>query len=268
MEYTIAKDTKVKKIDNVYNFKDFANLKFLEMFKENEILYAIDIILNKKYHEISEDNSLITLVINEKIKVAFLCNEEGTFLTVDKCKNEYLYYATMYLYILYKYNPFKHSRASFILNNKSYVMKDDFKMFIVSSCGFIDYMNVNFNWIEFFNSIQYADSLDLSDLDINQSQFFYSHIFRLNVNDENFDILTNELYLEWNKRTPFLMPQCKTCQCLGICGGGCALCAYENGNSIFDLDEGFCIHSKMTLEFLIWDLFDAIRKRHENNENK
>lgn len=92
--------------------------------------------------------------------------------------------------------------------------------------------------------------------------------FITNVNDENFDILTNELYLEWNKRTPFLMPQCKTCQCLGICGGGCALCAYENGNSIFDLDEGFCIHSKMTLEFLIWDLFDAIRKRTESNENK
>lgn len=92
--------------------------------------------------------------------------------------------------------------------------------------------------------------------------------FITNVDDDNFDILTNDLYQEWNKRSPFFMSQCKNCQCLGICGGGCALCAYENGSSIWDLDEGFCIHSKKILEFLIWDLFDVLNEKAKKNENQ
>lgn len=92
--------------------------------------------------------------------------------------------------------------------------------------------------------------------------------FITNVDDDKFDILTNDLYKEWNKRSPFFMPQCKHCQCLGICGGGCALCAYENGTSIWDLDEGFCVHSKMILEFLIWDLFDSLNKKTNNYEGQ
>jgi hypothetical protein len=43
-------------------------------------------------------------------------------------------------------------------------------------------------------------------------------------------------------------------------GGGCALNAKANGKSIWDLDERFCIHAKATLEFLIWDLFEQIKK--------
>ena len=84
--------------------------------------------------------------------------------------------------------------------------------------------------------------------------------FVTNVNDVNFDLQANSLYIEWGKRTPFNMPQCKECEALGICGGGCALCAAENGTSIWDLDKGFCVHAKTTLEFLIWDLFEKIKK--------
>ena len=84
--------------------------------------------------------------------------------------------------------------------------------------------------------------------------------FVTNVDDDSFNIQTDPLFLDWNKRTPFYMQQCEKCMALGTCGGGCAMNAKVNGTSIWDLDSRFCTHSKMTLEFLIWDLFNNIRK--------
>ncbi len=81
-----------------------------------------------------------------------------------------------------------------------------------------------------------------------------------NISDENFDCTKNPTYLERHKRSLFFMPQCKNCEAIAICGGGCALSACENGSSIWDLDEGFCIHTKDALKFLIWDLFEKIDK--------
>lgn len=83
--------------------------------------------------------------------------------------------------------------------------------------------------------------------------------FVTNVDNYDFDITQDPIFLDWNKRTPFNMPQCQDCMALGVCGGGCALNAKANGKSIWDLDERFCIHAKATLEFLIWDLFDHIK---------
>ena len=83
--------------------------------------------------------------------------------------------------------------------------------------------------------------------------------FVTNVDDTSFDVRNDPLYIEWGKRTPFNMPQCVNCMALGTCGGGCALCAAENGKSIWDIDKGFCVHAKSTLEFLIWDLLDKIK---------
>lgn len=85
--------------------------------------------------------------------------------------------------------------------------------------------------------------------------------FVTNVCDTNFEMRKDPTFKEWNYRTPLRMPQCLDCMALGVCGGGCALNAKANGDSIWDLDERFCIHSKKTLEFLIWDLFDTIIKK-------
>lgn len=82
--------------------------------------------------------------------------------------------------------------------------------------------------------------------------------FVTNVDNHDFDMTQDQVFLDWNKRTPFNMPQCQDCMALGVCGGGCALNAKANGKSIWDLDERFCIHAKATLEFLIWDLFEQI----------
>ena len=84
--------------------------------------------------------------------------------------------------------------------------------------------------------------------------------FASNIDDESFDMTTHPLFKEWNKRSPIFMEKCHGCMALGTCGGGCALNAKANGESIWDLDERFCIHSKTTLEFLIWDLFEIIQE--------
>lgn len=84
--------------------------------------------------------------------------------------------------------------------------------------------------------------------------------FMTNVNDLKFDPQKSKTYIEWNKRTPLNMPECQDCVALGICGGGCPMNAYSNNHSIWALDERFCVHAKMTLEWLIWELYANIRK--------
>jgi len=54
------------------------------------------------------------------------------------------------------------------------------------------------------------------------------------------------------------MPECHSCEALGVCGGGCPMYAEDLGGSIWSLDKRFCIHAKMTLEWMIWDLYDKI----------
>jgi uncharacterized protein len=63
---------------------------------------------------------------------------------------------------------------------------------------------------------------------------------------------------EWASRSPASMPACFECEALGICGGGCPYGAMLKHGSIWELDKRFCSHSKETLEWLIWDLFEKI----------
>ncbi|SCW50533.1 uncharacterized protein SAMN02910400_01033 [Lachnospiraceae bacterium C10] len=83
-------------------------------------------------------------------------------------------------------------------------------------------------------------------------QYFVS-----NVDDEGFDATKDKDFIEWSQLTPINKDECQDCPALGICGGGCPINAMhlKDGNTIHDLDERFCVHSKKTLEFLIGDLY-------------
>lgn len=59
---------------------------------------------------------------------------------------------------------------------------------------------------------------------------------------------------EWSGRSPINMPACHNCEALVICGGGCPHNADVQQGSIWKFDEGFCVHAKETLKWLIWDL--------------
>lgn len=86
--------------------------------------------------------------------------------------------------------------------------------------------------------------------------------FISNVDDKKFDASKDENFLLWSNLTPINKKECQSCVALGICGGGCPINAthLKKTNTIHDLDERFCIHSKLTLEFLIKDLYRIIKE--------
>ncbi len=90
---------------------------------------------------------------------------------------------------------------------------------------------------------------------LHNKQYFVSH-----VDDETFDATKHKDFIEWSQLTPVNKEECQDCAALGICGGGCPINAMhlKKGNTIHDLDERFCTHAKLTLEFLIKDLYRII----------
>jgi len=73
--------------------------------------------------------------------------------------------------------------------------------------------------------------------------------------DANFDPFEHPFWKEWSMRSPLNMPECHDCEALTICGGGCPHNAEINKGSIWEIDDGFCVHAKETLSWLIWDLY-------------
>ena len=73
-----------------------------------------------------------------------------------------------------------------------------------------------------------------------------------------FDFQNDPRIREWCKRSPASMVDCHACDALGICGGGCPYGSMLKHGSMWSIDERFCIHSKETLEWLIWDLYEKV----------
>lgn len=92
---------------------------------------------------------------------------------------------------------------------------------------------------------------------LHNKQYFVTDVY-----DESFDATKHKDFIEWSQLTPINKDECQDCAALGICGGGCPINAMhlKKGNTIHDLDERFCTHSKLTLEFLIKDLYRIIKE--------
>lgn len=75
---------------------------------------------------------------------------------------------------------------------------------------------------------------------------------------QNLDILSNKYFSLWRNRSPLYMDKCQTCDCLGICGGGCPYAADVQNGSIYEIDERFCIYAKKILNWLLVDLYNNI----------
>ena len=86
---------------------------------------------------------------------------------------------------------------------------------------------------------------------LGERRTFVSH-----VDDPEFDFQTNPTIRQWAKRSPISMPECYDCIALATCGGGCPYASLLRTGSIWNLDRRFCVHSKETLEWLIWDLYE------------
>ena len=88
------------------------------------------------------------------------------------------------------------------------------------------------------------------------------------MDDKNFDASKNETLKEWASLSPVNKEECQDCEALGICGGGCPIDAInKNGEKdIHGIDRRFCVHAKMTLEFLIRDLYRIIKENAISKE--
>jgi len=91
---------------------------------------------------------------------------------------------------------------------------------------------------------------------VSTEKFFPGH-----VDEVSFDPFTDPIFREWSRRSPFNIPECRFCEAIGLCGGGCPYNAELKEGSIWKVDSNFCIHSKMVLEWLVWDLFSKERER-------
>jgi uncharacterized protein len=82
--------------------------------------------------------------------------------------------------------------------------------------------------------------------------------FQGSVHKENVDPVALGIFNTWQKRSPFFMEQCFECEALGICGGGCPASAELKTGNRWNIDERICSHSKLTLEWLIWDTYSKL----------
>lgn len=85
--------------------------------------------------------------------------------------------------------------------------------------------------------------------------------FSANVLNKDFDYRNSPDFDYWKQRSPIFMPECQDCECLGICGGGCPYAADYMHESIYALDNRFCIHAKKVLKWLVNDLYKQTKKK-------
>lgn len=82
--------------------------------------------------------------------------------------------------------------------------------------------------------------------------------FHGSVMNQNVDPVADGLFEQWEKRSPLFMEACANCPALGICGGGCPASAELKTGNRWNLDERACAHSKLILEWMIWDTYAQI----------
>lgn len=88
---------------------------------------------------------------------------------------------------------------------------------------------------------------------VKTKQYFKGSIF-----DKDYDPVASGLFDEWKTRSPFFMEQCFNCEALAICGGGCPASVELKTGNRWNIDERICSHSKLTLEWLIWDTYSRL----------
>jgi len=89
---------------------------------------------------------------------------------------------------------------------------------------------------------------------INEKNFFIKDDF------SNFNIKNKQIFRKFAKGIALLMPECKKCPALGICGGGCIYNRFVKGGKIGKQDPYFCDFVKGLLKHFIIELDKEIIK--------
>lgn len=73
--------------------------------------------------------------------------------------------------------------------------------------------------------------------------------FLTNINHPEYDICNDDTVQKFLKLSPVFREECRKCEALGLCGGGCPV----------NYPETFCTHAKMTLDFMIRELYSQMK---------
>lgn len=72
------------------------------------------------------------------------------------------------------------------------------------------------------------------------------------INNEGGFDLNKEMYLNWHKRLPSVMKECRDCDIIGICRGGCLGMALFSKGNIYD--SFGCNYAKKFVDYFVWKL--------------
>jgi uncharacterized protein len=81
---------------------------------------------------------------------------------------------------------------------------------------------------------------------VGNEQFFVG-----SVHDQNFDICSSPLFMEWSRRIPVNMPACHGCSLIGLCGGGCLFNAWVANGDIWKRDPQVCPYLQKLLPWIV-----------------
>jgi uncharacterized protein len=81
--------------------------------------------------------------------------------------------------------------------------------------------------------------------------------FRGSVSDPSYDPVQDGLFAGWRERSPLFTEECLDCSAVGICGGGCPASAELKTGNRWNIDTRICPHSKLSLEWLVWQTYAA-----------
>lgn len=80
--------------------------------------------------------------------------------------------------------------------------------------------------------------------------------FHNTVFNKDFAPKNDPVFIEWSKRSPLKMKECRKCIALATCGGGCPRNADVLTGSIWNPDKAFCHFAKLAQEWMIWKLYN------------
>lgn len=73
--------------------------------------------------------------------------------------------------------------------------------------------------------------------------------FLTDINHPEYDIRNDDTVQKFLKLSPVFHEECRKCEALGLCGGGCPM----------NYPETFCTYAKMTLDFMIRELYSQMK---------
>ncbi len=79
--------------------------------------------------------------------------------------------------------------------------------------------------------------------------------FQGSVTEKSYDPVQEDFARDWRGRSPLFMEQCLNCEAIAFCGGGCPASVQLRTGNRWEIDERICPHSKLSLEWLVWDAY-------------